>query len=113
MIRAPQQTGVHRVAAPNGVHFVDKADRLGRLVDDPGVSRGFYLAKIGDVVVVRQVNHQRVDLDGLQFATAFHPLPPTPAPRWAPQKRTPSTVRAWGGRSHQTGFPPSRSIGRY
>ena len=46
MIRAPQQTGVHRVAASNGVHVIDKADRLGRFVDDPGVSRGFHLAKI-------------------------------------------------------------------
>jgi hypothetical protein len=30
-------------------------------VDDPGNTAGFDLAKIGDVVVVRQVNHQRVD----------------------------------------------------
>ena len=72
MIRAPQETGFRRLAASDGVHLVDEADRLGRLVDDPGVSRGFHLAKIGDVVVVRQVNHQRVDCQGSQFAAAFH-----------------------------------------
>jgi hypothetical protein len=61
MIRAPQQTGIRRVAAPHGVHVIGKAGCLGRLVDDPGNTAGFDLAKIGDVVVVRQVNHQRVD----------------------------------------------------
>jgi len=72
MIGAPQQAGVHRGAASDCVHLVDETDRLGRLVDDPGVSRGFHLAKIGDVVVVRQVNHQRVDRHGSQSPAAFH-----------------------------------------
>ena len=40
MIRAPQQTGFKRVAATDGVHFIGKAGRLGRLVDDPGNAAG-------------------------------------------------------------------------
>ena len=50
-------TNVHRMAAPNGVRIVDKADRLCRLVDDPGDAGGFDLAEIDDVIVVRQVDH--------------------------------------------------------
>ena len=59
---------------------------------DPGDAGGFDLAKIGDIVVVRQVDRQRVDRNGLQFAATFHairvgwkrklsPLPKFPLPR--------------------------------
>jgi hypothetical protein len=57
MICAPQKIGVHRGAAPYCVHLFDEAGRLGRLVDDPGDPGGLDLAKIGDLVVVRQVDH--------------------------------------------------------
>ena len=61
MIRTPQQTGIRRVAAAHGVHVIGKAGCLGRLMNDPCNPDGFDFAKIGDVIVVRQVNHQRVD----------------------------------------------------
>jgi hypothetical protein len=60
------------LAAPDGVHVIGKAGRLGGLVDDPSNAAGFDFAKIGHVVVMRQVNHQRVDRHRLQFAATFH-----------------------------------------
>jgi hypothetical protein len=72
MISAPQQTGINRVPSSNSVHLIGKAGAFGRLMDDPDNASGFDLAEIGDVVMVRQVDHERVDRHGLQFAAAFH-----------------------------------------
>jgi hypothetical protein len=64
MIGAPQQANAAHAAAPIGIKLIGKAHSLGRLVDDPSDAGGFDRPEIGDVVVMRKVNNQRVDRNG-------------------------------------------------